>query len=1005
MTPRNSTELQTAAFADLELQTWPHQWQPSKEFPTPQSANVDEFTRVASDAMSFETVPSSFRLGDPKLPVALYRDVIVDTIMNNRRSVISGETGCGKSSQLGLMLAEAGAPRMYITQPRIISARELLGRARHNLGPDHEHEAGYLTGDAADSDCSPDARLIYVTEQLLFKMANRGQLNPTDIVINDEAHERTLSTTILLGLLKEIKDIKIVISSATIDTEKFSNYLKDPVTGEPAPVLILPGRTHPTKHIRSEDTVADAMRKLMAEGSNVLAFEPGVTRMRATKAKAASRRHNENVHVLYGDQSPIEQKTALTSADGNHIIATSIAETSLTPDGKDAVVDSGLSNVAIYTHGVKGLRTVFSSQSTMVQRAGRVGRTKPGTYVIAVPEDAPPPPDYEDRPIYETPAIQTTSVASFILELLSKGRKLENLDLIDDPNPENLRYDHLLLKRIGATALIGEEVVLTPVGYEMTDLALDVPLARMVVEARSLELEDGPVDRTALRLQVAAIAAIRQVKGILDLAQNSSRKYMSTKMNNEIASNERSSDILFELDIFAALFSKQQQMTASGTADVELQFERFLVNNDIIPNRYYKAVRAYSELTRRDSLDPQELRRLDTLERKYIKVCQLSGVEEIFVKRGQRTYRGIRGESRDLGRQSSIALPIADLVMGQAFDFQGLKTSGRFERRFITAASAVSLDLILDHVPNRVSEHTLGFVVSKKGTFAERKRYYFDGELAIGEEDGSLAPTLASRTALITAMMTGVGPSAADPLDTVVYNPGTPNATQAIKRWHASQALEHRSHVNLNTQERYASLIRKVVRASLEVAPLTVVDPAQLDAVIPNVFVNSLIRPTRKKDLPEIIRQSPDAIIIPLQDDKKRYIPVTYRNSTAYIIIERDLVSSISRADFTELLQYHDIKLKIGSNKYMQFDAAFDHIERLQQSREEKRARRVKEVETVATNTAEGNGPVEEYGRKQHDSLQAIILKAIKQRRAGTKPPKLVRRSLTRIRRGLPAPE
>ncbi|HVX23723.1 MAG TPA: DEAD/DEAH box helicase, partial [Candidatus Saccharimonadales bacterium] len=299
-------------FATLPLQPWPQQWQPSTEFPTPQSATKDEFSRIANDGFSFSSETAMYRLGDPSLPVGPYREAFVTTALNNSRLVVSSETGSGKSSQLGLYLLEAGAPRVFITQPRILAARELTERCRQSLGPQYERLAGYLTGNADDSDCDPDARLIYVTEQLLFKMANRGELRPDDIVMNDEAHERTVPTVVLLGLMKELQQttpgLKLIISSATIDTDRFARYLKDPQTGDSAPVMILPGRTHPIEVRNEDDDVASVVHSYMHQRRNVLAFEPGVARMRVTQAKVQSRKSNHTVHLLYGDQSPADQK-------------------------------------------------------------------------------------------------------------------------------------------------------------------------------------------------------------------------------------------------------------------------------------------------------------------------------------------------------------------------------------------------------------------------------------------------------------------------------------------------------------------------------------------------------------------------------------------------------------------------------------------------------------------------------------------------------------------------
>lgn len=931
-------------FSDLPHYHWPEQWQPSADFPTPQSANRDEFSQIANDAVSFGREPVLYRLGEANLPVAPYREHFLKVVAENQRVVVSSETGSGKSSQLGLYLLEAGAPRVFVTQPRIFAASELKDRARQNLGPDHDKLAGYLTGNAADSDCGPDARLIYVTEQLLFKMVNRGNIDPNDVIILDEAHERTTAMVLLMGLLKGIQptypDLRLIVSSATIDTSRFAQYLADPQTGEPAPVLILPGRTHPIKRLDSDENVARTMRRHMVAGHNVLAFEPGVQRMRSTSAQARSRKKTHTVHELYGDQSPSEQKAALTSEDRHHVVATRIGETSITPEGKDVVVDSGLSNVGQYNQGVRRLVTVFSSKDTMLQRSGRVGRTKPGIYELAVPDDTPPPPEYEDRPDYESPSIQNSSVTSYIAELQGQGRRLEDLDLFEDPTTENLRHDYLVLQRLGALALVSDQVVLTEVGHAMNDLPLDASLARMVVEARGLGDGISEEELGALRLQVVAAAAVQQVKGILDAAQNGMHHPGRRKNPKESLSDEQSSNVLFELDVFASMFDRQQEMLTSDGSNVTARFEAMLTENGILVNRYYKAVRTYEELCRRENLDPLRLEKPSDKQRSLILDCQVTGAEEVFVRRSKTLFVDIRGGRRTLGRRSNIAAPMAQLVMGTAFDLDGLRASGRSPRYFISGASAVSLEQLRAKVPHRLSERSAGHAISSKGELVERKTYFFDGELNVGELEGTLAPTLAAREAILTAMMTGTGSSTANEHNAVPYNPGTPNAIEAAKQWKQAQKLEHRSPANLNVAKRYASLIKRVVRESLETIPLDVTDPVELDALIPKVYVNGLVRPSRRKDIPVIVRKSPDGIAIHVDAETKEYIPVNYKNNIAYVTLTRDQSFTMSRSDFTELLEQHDIKLRVGAGKYLQFDAALEKLEEQRVARDVKRAKR-----------------------------------------------------------------
>jgi HrpA-like RNA helicase len=939
-------------FSSLPPLDWPDQWHPSEEFPTPQSVGEDAFSRLMNDEFSFQPATRPNYFGEPSLPVSKFSEHIVDITARNRNVVISSETGSGKSSHIPLILLQAGVPRIFVTSPRIVAARELLEFARKNLGPEHAHLAGYMTGNEDDSDCSPDARIIYLTEDKFFKMANRGELKHGDKVMLDEAHERTPGMVYSMALLKELQkdiDIGLLVCSATINTDKFSQYMSDPLTKQPAPVLILPGRAFPVTFSESSLSVAEVMRQKIGEGKNVLAFEPGLARQRRTAGKAAPKKSEATIHLLYGDQSPTEQKASLNSDDKHHIVGNRVAETSLTPQNKDSVVDSGLSNNGHYIAGLRRLVTEFSSKATIIQRKGRVGREKEGDATLAQPDNAPPAPLYEDRPDFDRPPIENTSVSRYIAELLSQGRKHEDLELFESPTEENLRHDYLVLRRLGAIATIGSEVVLTPVGSAIIDLPLDINMARMIAEAKFKELDYPGQDRTALLRQVAAAAAVQQVNGILDVSQYSGRRFLRTKAGKERLSNEQLSDVLFELDVFSTLYPKKLEALEKGTDAAQLAFEQHLKSRDIIPTRFQKALATYEEVCRRLKIDPTELYKPYGEQRRQIIECQITGAEEVFVHRTNKYYQDIRGDRRQTGRKSVIATPMAQLVMGIPFDIVGLGTRGRNTRRLVSGGSAVSLAQIRTFAAHRLSEKSSGYAISQKGNFVEKKAFYFDHELHVGDIEETPSPTLETRVALITAMMTGIGTNTKNELDRVAYAPGSPNASQAIKRWEEAQDLQHKSEKNLNIVKRYEDLIRQVVSASVLLKPLTVVDPEELDAVIPQVYLSSIIRPIKfKNDIPEIIKRSPDAIRLQIAENSKQYIPVSYRNNVAHITLTRDQTYLVDRGLFADIQKHHNIKIRIGTAKYLHFEEAFEHIDARKRQRAEKLERRVRSREEKA---------------------------------------------------------
>lgn len=948
------------AFDTLVLQDWPEQLVPG--------ASTPQLYLAASDGVSLDAPQPQYRLGESWLPIAPYRAHIVDTVRDNQKSIITAETGSGKSTQLGLHLLEAGAPVVYITQPRILAARELLHRARQSLGPEYGHLAGYLTGDQDDSDCPEGARLVYVTEDLLFKMANRGTLSRDAVVIVDEAHERTAGTIMLLGLMKELcednANMRLVVSSATIDEQKFSNYL------DSAPVVKVPGRTFPIEDRETSETVAEAMRRHMKRPNekNVLAFEPGASRLKRTWVKASSRLHDHTVHQLYGDQSPREQKAALNPDDKNHIVSTKIGETSITPENKDIVVDSGLSNLGGYEAGKRTLTTVFSSKATMKQRRGRVGRTKPGIYEIATPEDAPPVPFYKSRPDYDPPEIENSSVASYLLELASQGRRIEDLDLLESPTDENLRHDKVLLRRLGAAALFTEDILVpTDIGLALINLNLDPSEARMLVEARKYTTGEDGSGTDVVRLQVAAAVAVQQVHGILDVRPGTRQKYRSSNRHQDALSIEQTSDVLFQLDVFTQLLAKQQELFARDPANAEEYFEQFLAKRDILPNRYYKAFRTYKELCRREDIEASQLRLATAAERRNIVACQITGANELFLQRGKQSYTDIRGErGRQLGTRSTVNPALGSLVVGTAFDYRGLRRTGRFGKRLIASASAVTVDQLLMHAPDRITRQRTGYGISKNGDFVEKQALYFDGEMQFAEmESQELTPTEDTRRALLVAMMTGQGQSIQNGRQKIAYSPGTPRAEQAIIALKRAHAFGHLTKSDLRVTQNYNRLIEKVIQKSLQDIPLEITDPAQLDSMIPSIFPTRLIRPSRKRQAIRTAKVSPSSILLTAEHDitnnlaehmpsemQKQPIEVTYRNGIAHVTIPRDLKFTIKRSDFEGLAAHHDIKVRTGSEKYQQFDVAFKLIDEQrpehERKRQERTARRAEKVSAEA---------------------------------------------------------
>lgn len=923
-------------FDALPPQQWPDQWHPTEDFPTPQSVTDDQFGAVINDAMSYAPAKDNYRLGAPHLTVAPYREYLADIINEQQASVIISNTGTGKSSQLGLIALEAEHARVdkvFVTSPRIIAARDLKSWARLSLGPVYEKRAGYMTGMASDSDIESDTRLIYITEQLLFNMINRGKIGPYDMVINDEAHERGVATVLLQGLMKEkLQDepgMRLLVSSATIDANRQAKFLTNPRTGQPALIAVLPGVQHEVTVIHTDKSVAEAAREYMQD-HNLIVCEPGLARQMATRAAITDRKNGHTIHLLHGDLSPEEQTLALNPEDHNHIVGNKVIETSLTPQGKTAVIDGGISNIGIFRAGIHVLKTVHSSKATITQRGGRVGRTQPGLHIIAQPSNAIPI-KFEDRDDYDIPPIEISSVASFALELLTQGRHIENMDLPEYPTSENLAHDYKTLHRMGAITTVEEKTLLTDVGHSITGLPINVQLARMLVAAREVPASNDVVTDN-VRLQVAAAVAVSQAKGILNAWNYSRKRYMLSQGHEENLSNENRSDFLFELDVFIKMYEKQKELHNKDIDDPKATFEAYLRSKDVLETRYNKALSIFEELCRREGLGTAGLVAPSLSERKAIIACQIAGADELYVQKSKYTHRDIRGESRRLGRKSTIDPSRAHLVIGSAFDLVGMRDTGWYRRAFITGASVVTASQLLQHVPERISRKSMGYGVTKHGDFVEKQALYFDGDMYFGETTATPQYNLETREFILRAMMTGIAVAADRTGRPVAYDSGTDNATAAKKLWEKAQDLENKSPVNLRTKERFNDLIKKITSASVEVLPLDVIDPVKIDDVIPELYLKSLVHPSRKKDIPEILKRSPDAVVVAIDEHNKAYFPISYRNNTAYITLDQRLKYMIHESDIVEVSSHHPVKIRVGRGTYFNADDFLAKIEAERQS-------------------------------------------------------------------------
>ncbi|MEN9620059.1 MAG: ATP-dependent helicase HrpA [Actinomycetota bacterium] len=473
----------------------------------------------------------------PDLPVSQRRDDIAAAIAANQVVIVAGETGSGKTTQLPKILLELGRTSIAHTQPRRIAARTIAERVADELGSELGGLVGYKV--RFTDQVGRDTRVTLMTDGILLA-ALRGdrELKNYDAIIIDEAHERSLTIDFLLGYLKQLlprrPELKLIITSATIDPESFAKHFAD-AQGTPAPIIEVSGRTFPveiryrplvpdgadTENITDPDDdeadgpstpgeaidmiegVIAAVDELGREGDgDVLVFFSGENEIRDAAdaltghlTRQGPRGAGTEVLPLYGRLSAAEQHRVFERAPAGIrrriVLATNVAETSLTVPGIRYVVDTGTARISRYSARSKVQRLPIEpiSQASANQRSGRSGRTSDGIAIRLYSEL-----DYTKRPEYTDPEILRTNLAAVILQMISLGLgDIESFPFLQPPDKRGIADGLDLLLELGAVERAGgarDEQRgahrITRIGREIAQLPLDPRYARMVVEAQKL---------------------------------------------------------------------------------------------------------------------------------------------------------------------------------------------------------------------------------------------------------------------------------------------------------------------------------------------------------------------------------------------------------------------------------------------------------------------------------------------------------------------------------------
>ena len=438
---------------------------------------------------------------DEALPISAHVEEITEALRHHQVLVVAGETGSGKTTQLPKICLLAGRERIGHTQPRRIAARSVAARMAEELGEELGRTVGFQV--RFSSQRSRETRVKVMTDGILLaEISHDRDLRRYDTIIIDEAHERSLNIDFLLGYLKQLlprrPELKVIITSATIDTARFSAHFDD------APVIEVSGRSYPvelryrpvsaTAEDRDRDqldAICDAVSELSGSlDGDILVFLSGEREIRdaAEAINGLALRFTEVV-PLYARLSAAEQHRVFTPHTGRRIVlATNVAETSLTVPGIRFVVDPGFARISRYSARTKVQRLPVEpiSQASANQRAGRCGRLGPGVCIRLYSED-----DFASRPEFTQPEILRTNLASVILQMADAGLgDITRFPFVEPPDASQVRDGLRLLTELGAIDAGKKQahgtVRLTKTGRTLARLPVDPRLGRMLVEAHRL---------------------------------------------------------------------------------------------------------------------------------------------------------------------------------------------------------------------------------------------------------------------------------------------------------------------------------------------------------------------------------------------------------------------------------------------------------------------------------------------------------------------------------------
>lgn len=631
------------------------------------ATEITETKKLVTTAVTHVTTSIAKSVQEkPTLPVLKVREKILDTVKNNIITIITAETGAGKSTQVPQFLLDDGY-QVIVTQPRRLAAKSLAQRVAYERGLKLGGEVGFHT--AEEKEAGTNTKLLFCTDglQLVKELTGYGAKGNKIALVLDEVHEWNLNIETLVAWVKKQMsqgvEMKIVLMSATLNSNELAKYFNS--NGQTAPVIEVEGKLFPIEESQIQpESMINTIIDLARQGRNILVFQPGKKEIEQTIEQLKGKVDAE-IFPLHGDLDPSEQQKVFKHyIKPKIIVSTNVAQTSITIDDIDAVVDTGIERRIETIDGVESLLLKNISQADCKQRRGRAGRTKEGVYVLCSNSTL------SSRDEFSKPEILRLRLDQMVLRLSANDLDATNLEFFHQPDRTKIIEAKNTLIALGAMTEDGQ---VTKIGRDIAKLPISVNTGRMILEAIKFKCVDD----------IITIAACIEVGGINDRSNN----WRSLTQEN-------TSDLLAQLD----LFNKANKMNKSQLAENGIHIKAFFRAKEI-RRHLLKAVMSSKLKNQIQSTNKS---------REAILKCITAGmVDQLYGKQGDRYYSQEQS-GRILGKESVIQS--SDWIVGIPKNISFTDRRGRpGTLSILTMCSAIKIEWLLEMAPHLVNKETGSF--------------------------------------------------------------------------------------------------------------------------------------------------------------------------------------------------------------------------------------------------------------------------------------------------------